>query len=100
MDFEEAVEVCSVADDECSAGCKFTMIGDGLCQLECLVHSCDYDIEDCFMCNSQCFMKMLGDGICDDDCNTSDCYYDGGDCKEPLSEECDLKYMCAPECDW
>lgn len=49
---QECKEICykycsSQCTDECAPGCKYNMIGDGLCQPECNSISCSFDLNDC-----------------------------------------------------
>lgn len=67
---------------ECSPGCYLTMIGDGICEDECLTRSCLYDSGDCqdLQIAPDCYLVQIADGICDPACNTDVSYWDGWDC--------------------
>ena len=58
------------------------MIGDGVCQMQCLTVKCENDHSDCDsqLCSSGCYPYMLGDGTCHPPCNTPSCNYDSPDC--------------------
>lgn len=57
------------------------MVGDGVCNVECLNEACQMDGGDCEgMCAPGCEPRFLGDGYCYDSCNNEACGFDGGDC--------------------
>lgn len=85
---------------ECADGCKWTDIGDGLCQPSCVVAECLFDLDDC-SCNENCDLYDLYDAMCDQECNESRCNFDNFACKQCASG-CYLTMLnngiCNPEC--
>ncbi|OQS03102.1 N-acetylglucosamine-1-phosphotransferase subunits alpha/beta, partial [Thraustotheca clavata] len=91
---------------DCTAKCKFQMLGNGECNPACNVESCGYDYGDCKcdesnagmmtkdweaiclettsnnanQCNPECKWDWIGDGKCHPKCNIGECAFDGGDC--------------------
>jgi len=87
-------------------------VGDGICQPNCQVSECYFDLGDCSIskniCDfSTCDPSWIGDGYCDsnitDKCpfNTEACNYDNGDCW--CSPNCPnpllVNGICDPGCD-
>lgn len=71
----------------CFHECLDQMIGDGLCNLECMEPSCQFDavldeISDCVKdCEGTgCNVSNLGNQECDPECNSQVCGWDMGDC--------------------
>lgn len=103
-------------DFECvrakNCDCDPNLIGDNICQPECVTWGCAFDLGDCcskamldndscdYECYSpnfnwdgltclqhsndcKCTKEQLGDGSCDWECLTAECEFDYGDCCEP-----------------
>jgi hypothetical protein len=89
----------------CSLGCKWSSIGNGICDQSCMTEECSKDYGDCAVsityniteeCGKGCDWSKLGDGNCDEDCKVDSCHFDYGDCEDVgnISEEC------GDGCDW
>eukprot|EP00359_Climacostomum_virens_P002665 CAMPEP_0204904450 /NCGR_PEP_ID=MMETSP1397-20131031/4873_1 /ASSEMBLY_ACC=CAM_ASM_000891 /TAXON_ID=49980 /ORGANISM="Climacostomum Climacostomum virens, Strain Stock W-24" /LENGTH=286 /DNA_ID=CAMNT_0052073245 /DNA_START=124 /DNA_END=981 /DNA_ORIENTATION=+ len=71
--------------DTCVVECDKPMLTNGVCDPECDIDVCGFDLGDCGYCASGCeiytgFKDMLGDGICNVECSLQKCFYDWGDC--------------------
>lgn len=75
----------------CKEECAYEMIGDGVCNFQCLVQQCKFDFGDCLrgitynLYNESCPTDLIGDGICQENCNTLVNAFDAGDCKKDKS---------------
>lgn len=58
------------------------MLGDGVCNSQCLTSACDYDKRDCetSLCGVGCLPDMQGNGICETECYSQACLWDMSDC--------------------
>lgn len=81
---------------QCGRKCKPSMLGNGLCEPECMFAECQWDRGDCWgRCHeatqnlilallggdiTPCYSMQLGNGECDRECMLDECNYDGGDC--------------------
>ncbi|OQS00338.1 N-acetylglucosamine-1-phosphotransferase subunits alpha/beta, partial [Thraustotheca clavata] len=94
---------------ECSSGCQNWKLGNGVCNQDCNVEICGYDLGDCTCTEAQqpvvlsnwsascqappqnkesaddicalgCKWTNVGDGTCQASCNFAECGFDGGDC--------------------
>jgi hypothetical protein len=80
--------------------CYPQKIGDGVCDPECNIDSCNNDGGDCGNCPAACVLRG-GDGVCDEDCFEI-CSSELVDCPE-CSPGCTTIFevgngMCQPEC--
>jgi hypothetical protein len=78
----------------CAADCPGASLGDGVCNVACMLDSCGYDLGDCVTtaeCAPHCTYGMLDDGHCDAACYLWACGLDNGDCPDP-------GLLCAPGC--
>jgi hypothetical protein len=97
----------------CSVGCRWSTVGNGICDPECQVQSCCYDIHDCPIsdplpdsnpgsdlseyCAEGCRVSWIGDGECDFECLVDSCSYDLNDCPEYFLNPI---IYCAVGCGW
>lgn len=74
----------------CSGGCSPNLVGNGVCDDQCMNAACEWDGGDCLsVCSrtvqdgveSTCFESQLGDGSCDLECMNAECNYDYRDCE-------------------
>lgn len=58
------------------------MLGDGICQSQCLTVACQLDKGDCEanLCGAGCYPHMQGDGLCQSECYSQACQWDLSDC--------------------
>lgn len=89
------IDSCATADcyyknflcGDCNKGCFENMIGNGECNSECNVESCDYDLGDCG-CAPGCETSYtIEDGFdyvggCKAECLVFMCGYNSGDCND------------------
>lgn len=70
------------SDESCDPGCTYDMVGNGICNEDCLTRNCNFDDSDCVYLQiaKNCYLSQLSDGICDDDCNNDEAFWDGWDC--------------------
>ena len=66
----------------CADGCSDNMVGNGVCESECVTRSCRFDGGDCASMEIApgCYQIQIADGVCDQDCNNDLAYWDGWDC--------------------
>ncbi|OMJ88702.1 hypothetical protein SteCoe_9326 [Stentor coeruleus] len=72
----------------CGLDCFDSMLGDGVCDINCYVSSCDYDIDDCD-CNPGCQTHYFDDvgyfnylGECNINCMVTQCNYNYDVCDD------------------
>jgi hypothetical protein len=93
--YEASRDPADNAQEECSAACLTSALGNGACDIQCYVESCYFDKGDCDniepgelqmllsrICAPGCDSDDIGDGFCDKSCYNQACQYDGGDCGE------------------
>jgi hypothetical protein len=81
---------------DCILACDWSHLGNSVCDADCDLAICGYDLGECGYCASGCkpqsgFEAMLGDGACDTACNTPECWADDGDCVR-------TRQNCSPGC--
>ncbi|MBR9911292.1 MAG: hypothetical protein GYB33_13170 [Gammaproteobacteria bacterium] len=85
----------TVDQAECSPACLVKDLGNGVCDVDCYLATCNYDDGDCdsldqevilelqqSRCAPGCELVEIGDSFCDTACNNSQCSFDGGDCSD------------------
>lgn len=102
---------------ECEKLCKYSMLGNNVCDSACNNRACGFDLGDCESvapvdssinkqeealllakqeeaCNADCPRDLLQNGVCNPECNTSECGWDGGDCGVPGDNVHALRFFC------
>lgn len=97
---------------KCTENCNTRRLGDGVCDLDCNVSRCAFDVGDCIgddvevretyhsssnsyggsdvrnsECNPGCRPHWIGDKVCDNNCKTASCAYDAPDCGMDMVHE-------------
>jgi hypothetical protein len=80
---------------DCSPNCQHYKIGNKICEPECNLLECDYDLGDCDTCSEGCYLYMLGNGECNQECELPACRYDAEDCSQC---RCDNNLLGNGEC--
>ncbi|OMJ68621.1 hypothetical protein SteCoe_33871 [Stentor coeruleus] len=57
-------------------GCTSEMLKNSICDIECNIQECGFDLGVCGYCASGCTKEMLINGIQDPECNTQACMHD------------------------
>ena len=77
---------------QCGRRCLPALVGNGICNSECMFEGCNWDGGDCWgTCSMEeannpvsgqhtCFAMQLGNGECDPECMNLACDFDHGDC--------------------
>jgi len=75
------------------------MLGNGVCDSECLNAACSADLGDCQTqaCSAGCYSYMVGDGLCQTECHNSACQWDLYDCD--CSPGCTADLLANSVCD-
>ncbi|KAH3759145.1 hypothetical protein Pelo_9051 [Pelomyxa schiedti] len=89
---------CQYDGDDCNTClCDSSLIGNGICDSQCLTPECDYDGNDC--CSTEC-KAGIGDGWCDSYCYVPECTYDLPDCECGKDWSCDDTWIGDGYCDY
>ncbi|XP_012934989.1 uncharacterized protein LOC106011109 isoform X2 [Aplysia californica] len=64
-------------------GCAASLVGNGVCDIECNQTRTGNDGGDCDMYHVTCNASNVGNGVCDFECNKAYHGWDGGDCCLP-----------------
>ena len=76
--------------ERCSDDCT-SLLGNGICNLECFTEECAWDGFECEAeCSVGCKTSDLRNGLCDEACNTQQCNWDYGDCTS--------RFLSSPDC--
>lgn len=63
----------------CNNGlCDESLLGDNVCDSECLSPDCNYDLGDCCKGIDDCPRGLIDDGTCHTDCLIPQCAFDWG----------------------
>lgn len=74
--------------------CDTSLLGNGVCNKECLIDTCLFDYGDC------CTAELLLDENCDYECYYYDLDYDRGRCNPNNECSCDSSILGDGVCNW
>ena len=63
-----------------STNCDPDSLGNNVCDTDCNIYECGWDLGDCGYCESGCTEALLTNDVCDSLCNNADCMYDNDGC--------------------
>ena len=86
-----------------SCPCSREKLTNGVCDAQCNIYECGFDLGDCGYCDSGCFVKDLLSDTCNHKCYRAECWsYSFNKCIGSCADGCTLEnmgsYPCRDEC--
>ena len=86
-----------------SCPCDKEKLTNGVCDAQCDIYQCGFDLGDCGYCDSGCFVDDLLSDTCNGNCYAFECwFYDSNKCIGTCADGCTLEnmnsYPCREEC--